>query len=87
MARVESEELTDPERVFIAAKLREALRVEEILTAAAVDYAVEIEPFGTSIFFTRRNGAAFYVESDQAGYCRARLAQEGLARGVVEDPA
>lgn len=85
MARIETEDLRDPERVFIAARLKEALLVEELLTTAGVDYVVQVEPFGTSIFFSRRNGAAFYVRSDQAAYCRTRLIAEGFGRGVVED--
>jgi hypothetical protein len=85
VARIEPDELSDPERIFIAAKLKEALRVEEMLTTAGVDYAVQVEPFGTSIFFSRRHGAAFYVSSGQAEYCRTRLVAHGLARGIVED--
>jgi hypothetical protein len=86
MARVEAEDLPDPERVFIAGKLREALQVEELLTAAGVEYAVQIEPFGTSILFSQRNGAAFYVNASQADYCRNTLVASGFGRGVIEDP-
>jgi hypothetical protein len=85
MGRVDADELADGERVFIAGTLREALRVEELLTAEGVDYAVEIEPYGTSLLFSQRNGAAFYVPADRAGHCRMRLTAEGLGRGVVED--
>jgi hypothetical protein len=86
MARVDdADELVDAERVFIAGTLREALRVEELLTTEGVQYAVQVEPYGTSLLFSQRNGAAFYVPSAQAAYCRQRLTAEGLARGVVED--
>jgi hypothetical protein len=84
---IEPDDLPDAERVFIAGKLREALLVEEVLTAAGVNYAVQVEPFGTSILFSQRNGAAFYLTSGQADYCRTRLIASGLGRGVVEDPA
>jgi hypothetical protein len=87
MPRIEPEDLHDAERVFIAGKLREALQVEELLTASGVDYAVQVEPFGTSILFSQRNGAAFYVTSSQADYCRHRLIASGLGRGVVEERA
>lgn len=86
MARVDdADDLVDAERVFIAGTLREALQVEELLTAEGVEYAVQIEPFGTSLLFSQRNGAAFYVGAAQAAYCRQRLTSEGLGRGVVRD--
>jgi hypothetical protein len=85
MPRVEPEDLPDAERVFIAGKLREALLVEELLTASGVNYVVQVEPFGTTILFSQRNGAAFYVASSQAAYCRTHLIASGLGRGVVED--
>ena len=88
MARIEREELGDrsASRVFIAASLDEAHRVEEQLTSVGVDYVVQVEPFVGSLFSKARNGAAFYVISRQADYCRSRLAAAGLSRGVVEDP-
>ena len=86
MGRIEPEELRDPERIFVAGSLRVARRVEEWLTMAGVDYAVQVEPFGrTLIFGTIRNGAAFYVTSSQAKYCREQLAIAGLKDEVVDD--
>ena len=86
MARIEPEELRDPERIFVAGSLRAARRVEEWLTMAGVDYAVQVEPFGRTVLFrTIRNGAAFYVTSSQAKYCREQLAITGLKDGVVDD--
>jgi hypothetical protein len=85
MARIDSGELTDPEQVFIAGSLRLARRIEEWLTAAGVDYAVNVESIGRSILFgTERMGAAFYVTSAQAEYCRQHLTAAGFGRGVVE---
>lgn len=86
MSRIDPDDLPDAERVFIAATLREALRVEDLLTADGVNYAVQVEPYGTSLLFSQRNGAAFYVPASQAAFCRQRLTSEGLGRGVVEDP-
>jgi hypothetical protein len=88
MARIEREELADRDasRVFIAGSLDEARRVEELLTAAGVDYVVQIEPFVGGLFSRTRNGAAFYVGSRQADYCRSTISAAGLSRGVVEDP-
>jgi hypothetical protein len=85
MARIELEELPDPEQIFITGTLRVARRAEEALTSAGVDYVVQVEQFGRSFLFgTARMGAAFYVSSTQAAHCRQRLTAEGLARGVVD---
>ena len=87
MAHVELEDLEDPERVFIARTLRQARRVETLLTGAGVDYTVQVEPYGRSLLFgTIRHGAAFYVAAAQAAHCRKRLAEAGFGRGVVESP-
>ena len=86
MARIDGEDLPDPERIYIASSLRVARQVEEWLTLAGVNYAVQVEPFGRSLLFgTLRMGAAFYVTSAQAVHCRERLIAGGLGGGVVED--
>lgn len=85
MARIEAEDLDDAERIYVAGSLRVALQVEEWLTTAGVDYAVEVEPYGRSLLFNRlRMGAAFYVAPGQAAYCRERLLAAGLGGGVVQ---
>jgi hypothetical protein len=85
MARIETEALDDPERIYIAGTLRMALRIEDWLTMAGVDYAVQVEPYGRSLLFgTLRMGAAFYVGSGQATYCREQLITAGFGGGVVE---
>lgn len=86
MARIEPDDLAQPERVFIAATLRLALQAEELLTTRGVDYAVEVEEYTRSFLFgTPRNAAVFYVASGQAAYCRVELQSAGLGRGVLED--
>lgn len=48
--------------IYIAKKLREALKLEERLTAAGIDYAVEVDEYrGGVIFPSTRKGAFFYV--------------------------
>jgi hypothetical protein len=48
--------------LFIAKKLRHALALEEALTQAGIDYAVEIDEYqGGVIFRTTRQGAFLYV--------------------------
>jgi hypothetical protein len=85
MARIDPDELREPERVFIAATLRLALQAEELLTTNGVDYAVQVEEYARSFLFgTARNAAVFYVASGQAAYCRTQLTSAGLGKGVIE---
>lgn len=88
MADVDAEDLKDLERIFIARTLRQARKVEALLTQAGVEYAVQVEPYGRSLLFgTIRHGAAFYVAGEHAPACRERLVAAGFGNGVVEhDP-
>ncbi|HUI80515.1 MAG TPA: hypothetical protein VLY24_21470 [Bryobacteraceae bacterium] len=48
--------------IYIAKKLKEALRLESIFTSAGLDYGVEADEYkGGVIFRTVRVGAFFYV--------------------------
>lgn len=52
----------EPALVYIAKKLKDALRLEEVLTAAGLDYGVEADEYrGGVLFATTRVGAFFYV--------------------------
>lgn len=52
----------DATLVYIAKKLRDALKLEAIFTNAGVDYGVEADHYhGGIIFRTERVGAFFYV--------------------------
>jgi hypothetical protein len=52
----------EPVLVYIAKRLRDALRLETILTDAGLDYGVEADHYqGGIIFRTQRVGAFFYV--------------------------
>ena len=78
----------DVSRLYIAAKLREAQRVEEVLNKAGIDYTVKVEPFQklTLLLFTAEyQGAAFYVLSGQLDFCKDLLAREGLSQGLIGD--
>ena len=87
MARVESETLADRDliEVFIARTLDEARRVEGLLTDRGVDYVVQVELFGRTLFGSPRYGAMFYVTVGQAQYCRSALAAADFGRGIVEE--
>ena len=89
MARIALEAFADKEvmRIYIAAELGEAKRVEKTLTEVGIDYAVEIEPYVTFSFMSSEHaGAAFYVISGQAEFCRRALREAGLKAGIVEEP-
>ena len=90
MARVEEERFTGKEiaRVYIAARLPEARRVDETLTGHGVDYFVEIEPFKIFIlglFPSERSGVAFYVLAGQAQFSRRVLHDAGLKAGLLDE--
>ena len=90
MARVDPDFFGEKEvaRVYIAARVREARRVEETLTGSGIEYCVEIESFRTYIlglFPSEQAGVAFYVIAGQADYCRRLLLQSGLRAGLVDE--
>ena len=58
-----------------------------MLTAQGVTYAVAVEELGrTTLFGSVRHGAAFYVTSGQAEFCRSLLEREGFRRVVTVNP-
>jgi len=77
------------EPIYMAATLREAKRVEEVLTRQGVEYAVKIEPFVRYLLLLiprRYSGATFYVFSGQSSFCRRALAGAGLSAGLINLP-
>ncbi len=57
----------EPVLVYIGKKLKDSLRLEEIFTAADVDYGVEADEYrGGVIFRSVRAGAFFYVLPETA---------------------
>ena len=88
--------LVDPEAfdgkevamVYIAGRLSEGQRVEQVLSDNAIDYAVDFEPFESrvlGILPVKYEGVGFYVLSGQADFSRRVLADAGLVQGLVED--
>jgi hypothetical protein len=60
--------------IYIAKRLKEALALEEILTAAGLEYDVEPDTYrGGLIFATERIGAFFYVLPEDAERAREVL--------------
>ena len=53
--------------LYVAQKLKHALRLEQLLTDAGLDYLVESDEYAVGLLFRRvRVGAFFYVAPDQA---------------------
>ena len=78
----------DVAMVYIAGRINEGKRVEAVLSANSIDYAVDIEPFQSLVFGilpVEYEGVGFYVRSGQADFCRSILREAGLLQGLVED--
>ena len=70
----------DLELVYIARKLNEALRLEEFLTQAGLDYLVEPDKYrGGMIFQSERVGAFFYVDPQNGELARETMKRGGFA--------
>jgi vacuolar-type H+-ATPase subunit E/Vma4 len=68
----------DLDLIYVARKLDEALRLEQLLTDAGLDYLVEPDRYkGGVIFQTERIGAFFYVAPADSGAARSALAGAG----------
>lgn len=75
-----------PVLIYIAKKLRDALRLEAILDSAGVDYGVEPDEYrGGVIFRTVRVGAFFYVPAENAPAAREILRSNSFTPNEEED--
>jgi hypothetical protein len=65
--------------LYIAKRLREALRLEELLTGAGFDYLVEPDRYhGGVIFKAERIGAFFYVQPSDEEAARNTIERGGF---------
>jgi hypothetical protein len=72
--------------VYIAKRLKDALRLEQAFDAAGVDYGVEADEYkGGVVFQSARVGAFFYVLPESADAARAALTTAGFKPYI--DPA
>jgi hypothetical protein len=90
MALVDSAAFDDKEvtMVYIAGRLGEGKRVEQVFSDNGIDYAVDFEPFEgrvLGIVPVTYEGVGFYVLSPQADFCRRALREAGLVQGLVEN--
>jgi hypothetical protein len=65
--------------VYVAKRLKEALRLEQVFTEAGLDYLVEPDRYsGGVIFRTERVGAFFYVAPESAPSARDVMTKAGF---------
>ncbi len=65
--------------VYVAKKLNDALRLEEVLTGAGFDYLVETDTYrGGVLFVSERVGAFFYVTPSDDPAARAAMHRAGF---------
>ena len=70
--------------VYIAKRLKDALRLEQLLTDAGLDYLVEPDKYsGGIIFQSERVGAFFYVAPGDEQAAKDTLARNGFQPYVV----
>lgn len=63
--------------IYVAKKLREALKLEALMTAAGIDYFVETDSYVGGLLFRRElTGAFFYVNPADAERTRQLLSTE-----------
>lgn len=68
----------DPALIYIAKRLKDALKLEAILTDAGVDYGVEADHYkGGFLFPAERIGAFFYVTEEAEETARAVMVTHG----------
>ncbi|MBZ5725529.1 MAG: hypothetical protein LAP87_11065 [Acidobacteriia bacterium] len=76
----------EPVLIYIAKKLRDALRLESVFTEAGLDYGVEADEYrGGVIFRSVRAGAFFYVLPETVGAAHDVMRRHGYQPYV--DPA
>jgi hypothetical protein len=69
----------DPVLIYVAKKLKEALRLEDTLTAAGIDYGVEADEYrGGIILRSMRVGAFFYVAKEGVAAAHQTMRNSGF---------
>lgn len=66
--------------VYVARKLKEALRLEKLLTDAGLNYLVEPDKYSGGVLFrSERIGAFFYIAPGDDGAAREIMHRGGFA--------
>ena len=77
----------EPVLIYIGKKLKDSLRLEEIFTAASVDYGVEADEYrGGVIFRSVRAGAFFYVLPETVDRAHEVMHQNGYKPYIGAPP-
>ena len=72
--------------VYIAKRLKDALKIEEALASAGLDYLVEADMYvGGFLFRSERTGAFFYVDEEAADPARSVLTKGGWKPYSTDD--
>ena len=75
----------EPTLVYIAKKLKDALRLEELFATAGVDYGVEADEYrGGVVFRAVRVGAFFYVLPEAVAAAHEVMLRHGYKPYVPE---
>jgi hypothetical protein len=75
----------EPQLIFIAKRIKDATRLEEILAGAGVDYGVEADEYHGGVIFRRtRVGAFFYVLPDSRERAIGVMAENGFVPAPAE---
>ena len=65
--------------LYVAQKLKHALRLEQLLTDSGIDYLIETDEYAVGLLFRRvRVGAYFYVTPDHDSAARDVLRRGGF---------
>lgn len=88
MSETEPEESNgiEEELVYVAGRVREAKRIERILSEHDVEYSVSVVPFKhrvLGVLPVEYKGLGFYVHAPAADDCRRLLIEAGIKRGLV----
>jgi hypothetical protein len=68
----------EPVLIYIAKKLKDALRLEDLLAAGGVDFGVEADEYRAGVIFRSvRAGAFFYVLKEQVTTAHEVLRRNG----------
>jgi hypothetical protein len=68
----------EPVLIYIAKKLKDALRLEDLLAAHGVDYGVEADEYRAGVIFrTVRAGAFFYVLPESVSIAHEVMRRNG----------
>jgi len=76
----------EPVLIYIAKRLKDALRLESLFTDAGVDYGVEADEYrGGVLFHSVRTGAFFYVLPETVPAAHVLMHRNGY-KPMLENP-